>query len=193
MKFIFSYIFVFIIASQVLAGGVIFDAGGVSSGGSGFVGNKLVSETGSTYSASDRFHTPFTCSQTGPVNYMYFDPGSSSLLDLGYTNFVVWNSSGVVVAEASSCGATNVSGTLWRMTLDSELELAASVYWLGIATNDADWYIRTTSTAGNTYNGGATGGFNSCPGASASTTQASTHTSFEMSIWLSNSDSDTHD
>jgi hypothetical protein len=129
----------------------------------------------------------------GPVTYIFFDknePNGNELI-MDYSKFVLWNSSGDVLASSSTCGGTNVSGDIYRQTLSASYTLVAdTTYWLGVMTGDAGWYYQPSGTDGNVFGDDTLLASGECPSTANITKDTTTATTGKLRIWCSNDPDD---
>lgn len=136
-------------AFMVMQGGVE----GVSEGSSGRIGvATTASNTGTgEYPTMNRtFHSDFTTETAGDVSYIYLDLALNST-KMGHIRPAIWDSSGDLVSEATSCSGTNVTGTTYRYPITSTTLTAATTYKLGFTSGTGGEMQYVSSGSGTIY------------------------------------------
>jgi len=164
-------------------------------GGDGFIGTKNHTFTGgSRWEGPRAYWSEFTTTTAGDVTYVYFDNNNSNL-NTGYVKVAIWDASGNLLASASTCNCVQVSGTLYRGTLSSQVSLDDSTsYRLGFASGDNDWQLYRCATSGSVGRDNTQYTGNTCPTAVEDPValDATVDANETMCIWASNDADDTY-
>lgn len=169
-------------------------SGVAAGGGSGFVGTKTQPYASAGYFGNGTFTSPFVATTTGNVSYIYYDPGTATI-NLAWVKPAIYDASLNLLAYATDCTGTTISGTLTRFTLNTTIGVTASTtYRLGYAVGDTDFQLYHNNDSGTIYEDTTVYTGSECP---ASVTDpisddATRSSDGSITIWATNNASDSY-